>query len=428
MMFIFLRLALAADEIKDEKLSKPPKIKVAFILLQFVGGGMERVTELLTRELSLNEDFELFIITTTRQIPNDISSRVRVLTIPANTTDAITTLIKMKKNYNIDVFVCQDHWRAINVQFIDVLKSIGAKVIAFEHNSFYMYLYFTKDDLKYSTMQIYSKTDAVITLSRTDAKIWSLLGAKGAIYMPNLLTFEPADFAAQSLEHKNIIFNGRFDLVQKRPHVAIEAFAKVFQSHPDARLQILGNQNEDYQAYCKRVAARLNVTEAVDFMGYQKEIQPILKNASAMIMTSQFEGFPMVIPEAKAFGIPIVMMKLDYCEVTQEGVINVEKNDIEAMAEQLTLLLDDVDYRRKKGREAKESLAKFSNADIVSRWDKLIKAVMQGDDQIKELIQSLYEEISDEKVAQISEDEKKHATLWMKFLSTFYTEKGEYPQ
>ncbi|CAL5984853.1 glycosyltransferase_family 4 protein [Hexamita inflata] len=121
-------------------------------------------------------------------------------------------------------------------------------------------------------------------------------------------------------------------------------------------------------------------------------------------------------------------MKLDYCEVTQEGVINVEKNDVEAMAEQLTLLLDDVDYRREKGREAKESLAKFSNADIVSRWDKLIKAVMQGDDQIKELIQSLYEEISDEKVAQISEDEKKHATLWMKFLSTFYTEKGEYPQ
>ncbi|CAL6075653.1 glycosyltransferase_family 4 protein [Hexamita inflata] len=119
-------------------------------------------------------------------------------------------------------------------------------------------------------------------------------------------------------------------------------------------------------------------------------------------------------------------MKLDYCEVTQEGVINVEKNDVEAMAEQLTLLLDDVDYRRKKGREAKESLAKFSNADIVSRWDKLIKAVMQGDDQIKELIQSLYEEISDEKVAQISEDEKKHALLWEEFHSTHFDENGEY--
>ncbi|CAL6075659.1 Glycosyl_transferases group 1 family protein [Hexamita inflata] len=91
-------------------------------------------------------------------------------------------------------------------------------------------------------------------------------------------------------------------------HVAIEVFAKVYQHHPDARLQILGNQDEQYKQYCQRLTTRLNVTQAVDFIGYQKDIQPILKNSAVMIMTSQFEGFPMVIPEAKAFGIPIVMI------------------------------------------------------------------------------------------------------------------------
>ncbi|CAL6075685.1 Glycosyl_transferases group 1 family protein [Hexamita inflata] len=428
MMFIFLKL-LAAEEIKDEKQNKMHKIKVAFILLEFLGGGSERVTELLTRELSLKENLELFIITTTREISNNISPRVKIIIIPTNTTDAIQTLINIKKNYGIDIFVCQDYWKAINAQFIDILKSFGAKVIAFEHNSFFTYLYYAgteRSDLKYKMMKAYAKADALICLSRTDARIWSLLGAREAIYIPNLLTFEPSKFKAQLLTNKNVLFNGRFDLVQKRPHVAIEVFAKVYQHHPDARLQILGNQDEQYKQYCQRLTTRLNVTKAVDFIGYQKDIQPILKNSAVMIMTSQFEGFPMVIPEAKTFGIPIVMMKLDYCEVTQEGVINVEKNNIDAMAEQLKLLLDDVSYRRKKGREAKESLVKFSNADIVSRWDKLIKAVMEGDDQIKELIQSLNQEISDEIVAQISEDEQKHALLWEEFHQTLFDENGEY--
>ncbi|CAL6075605.1 Glycosyl_transferases group 1 family protein [Hexamita inflata] len=399
-----------------------PKTRIAFVLMEFVGGGMERVTELLTRDLSRN-GFELFIITKTVQIPNLIDKRVTVINIQEN---AVEDIKKIHKKYQIDIFVCQDHWRDINSELIHELKKESAKVIAFEHNSFFMYLYFKKDELKHKTIAAYKEADAVICLSRTDAKIWQIVRAKAALYMPNLLTFDPKEITPATLEHKNILFIGRYDLVQKRSHIPIQILKKVNEmGKHNATLQILGNQNPEYQNFCQKVARECGVTNNVQFLGYQQDVQKYLQNASVLIMTSQFEGFPMIVAEAKAYGIPIVLMKMEYCEITKQGVIQVEKNDIDVMSNEINKLLNSLEYRRTKGKEGRESLKMFDNKLIIKRWIQLIKAVMKNEEEVQKVI-PYGEDISVEDVSRIFAEETKASQDFAKYVSNM-TSTGWYP-
>ncbi|CAL5984841.1 Glycosyl_transferases group 1 family protein [Hexamita inflata] len=404
--------------------AKAPKTRIAFVLMEFVGGGMERVTELLTRDLSKVDGFELFIVTTTTQIPNFIDENVTVLNI--NEQNAVEDINKIHKQYQIDIFVCQDHWRDINTELIRELKKEQAKVIAFEHNSFFMYLYFKKDELKHKTIAAYKEADAVICLSRTDAKIWQVVRAKAALYMPNLLTFDPKEITPATLEHKNILFIGRYDLVQKRSHIPIQILQKVNEmGKHNATLQILGNQNPEYQNFCQKVARECGVTNNVQFLGYQQDVQKYLQNASVLIMTSQFEGFPMIVAEAKAYGIPIVLMKMEYCEITKQGVIQVEKNDIDNMSNEINKLLNTVEYRRTKGNEGRESLKMFDNKLIIKRWTQLIKAVMKSEEKVQKII-PYGEEISVEDVQRIFAEETKASQDFVKYVSNM-TSTGWYP-
>lgn len=92
----------------------------------------------------------------------------------------------------------------------------------------------------------------------------------------------------------------------------------------------------------------LEVTEQVVFTGYVDPI-PYYQNATLMIMTSMYEGFPMSISEAHSFKIPVVMMSLKFLENAKEGCIQVDKNDVDGLAEAAIKLLQNDTLRKELG-------------------------------------------------------------------------------
>lgn len=121
--------------------------------------------------------------------------------------------------------------------------------------------------------------------------------AKGAMGTPGI----PAS--------RFVIASGRL-VPQKGYDVLLEAFARFRHEEPDTALVILGTGPEE--ARLRARARELGIAEAVTFAGFQENPFAWITHAEAFVMSSAYEGFPNVILEALALGIPVVSVDCNH--------------------------------------------------------------------------------------------------------------------
>ncbi|CAL6082334.1 Glycosyl_transferases group 1 family protein [Hexamita inflata] len=224
--------------------------------------------------------------------------------------------------------------------------------------------------------------------------------------MPNPLTFDLDKVQLSSLETKNIIVIGRFNRRHKQQHLAVSMMKKVLESEPNAVLQFIGGGSEEYKEECKQLAQELNISNSIQFIDFQTDIETYYKNASVMVMTSSIEGFPMVLAESKSCGIPTVAFELDFCELWQDGITVVPKGDTDAMAVEVVRLLQNQTFRLQKGIEARKSVEKYQTQDTIIKWVKLITSIIDGNSVVNQM-QDEEEKVTEELAMQIYHKELK---------------------
>lgn len=84
----------------------------------------------------------------------------------------------------------------------------------------------------------------------------------------------------------------------------ISAFAVLHRDHPATRLVILGDGPE--RASLAAQVARLGVEGSVLLLGHRANPFPVLAQGDCFVMSSDHEGQPMVILEARVLGLPVV--------------------------------------------------------------------------------------------------------------------------
>ena len=97
-----------------------------------------------------------------------------------------------------------------------------------------------------------------------------------------------------------IIHIGRFE-AQKRHDILIDAYVN---STIDAKLLLVGNGS--LKKTMEEKVKQLSLEDKVIFVGQHENPYPVLKKASVLILSSDFEGLSMVILEAIALGVPVV--------------------------------------------------------------------------------------------------------------------------
>jgi glycosyltransferase involved in cell wall biosynthesis len=95
------------------------------------------------------------------------------------------------------------------------------------------------------------------------------------------------------------------------------------------------------------------------------------------MMTSQFEPFGLVLPEAMSCGLPVVAYDCPYgpASIISQGADGflIKNNDREAFAQQMKQLMADRELRLSVGKKAAESAKRFDACRIMPQWKELFE-------------------------------------------------------
>lgn len=106
----------------------------------------------------------------------------------------------------------------------------------------------------------------------------------------------------------NIVYVGRLSY-QKNPERLMKVLHSVIQKKDDVKIAIVGNG--EYKQFVVDYIRDNDLDKNIDYLGYLNNPLKIIRSSKVLVMTSRFEGTPMVALEAQCLGVPIVSTPVD---------------------------------------------------------------------------------------------------------------------
>lgn len=211
--------------------------------------------------------------------------------------------------------------------------------------------------------------DAFVVLTNEDAKAW---GNHSNLYViPNAMSFMPKK--SSTCSNKQVISVGRLNMM-KGYDLLLDVWHNVIDKHPDWQLVIYGH-GEDYSRL-QSIVQRYGIADSVSIYPPTRDILDKYLESSIYVMTSYSEGFPMVLLEAMACGLPCVSFATS-CGPTE--IISNEEDgfvtplgNVQALSEKLSLLMSDEDLRARMGKKARLNIMRYSVDRVMKQWEDLL--------------------------------------------------------
>ena len=165
-------------------------------------------------------------------------------------------------------------------------------------------------------------------------------------------------------------------LVPQKDHETMLRALALHRKHMDSRLLILGIG--PLKASLADLAGKLGLTAYVDFLGFQSNALPYIRQADAFLLSSRCEGFGNVIVESLGCGTPVIATRCEYgpAEILDDGRFGmlVDTANPSAMAK----AMDQVGTLRAKFPSAmlQDRASAFSYAACASRYMTMFKAIV----------------------------------------------------
>lgn len=313
-------------------------MNILFLMKVYEIGGQEVVTSVLAK--SFNDNNNNVCIACFNQ-PNKLMiertcKEVKIYTLNGYkySESNVAKLRNLLISEKIDIVINQWGLPFIGAKVLDrARKGLNVKVIAVYHNDpstnarikdveielsqtynkLKRLLLKVKKDLFYfitsrSMRYVYNHSDVFQVLSpRFVENFKAFTGIKNPkklMVQTNPVTIEAGNFVF-NLENKKkeIIYVGRIDYNQKRVYRVVDAWALLEDRFSDWELTIVGDGIERKNLEDKTKALGLR---HINFEGFQSPIE-YYKRARILMLTSEYEGFPLVLAECMSFGVvPVV--------------------------------------------------------------------------------------------------------------------------
>ena len=167
-------------------------------------------------------------------------------------------------------------------------------------------------------------------------------------------------------------FEKGFDLL-------LRAFALCAEEFPDWTLRLVGQGAE--QQRLRNLAEQLGIQHAVRFEPVTKEPERVLRESDLFVLSSRIEGFPMMLLEAMACGLPVVSFD---CmsgprEMIRHGMngLLVPPEDVGALANAMQMLMGNEHERERLAARAREVIERFSLPSVMRMWNEVLTNATQ---------------------------------------------------
>lgn len=364
-------------------------------------GGMERVMINKIIWLVEHTDWDVKIVTTDQKgRPSfyPLPSKVEVVDLGINYSDdnqlstfgkvkgylkrrklhkeRLTRLLMQEKaDIVVSLFPCES-------SFIPDIKDGSKKVLELHFNKYFRLQYGrtglyglinqwrTKQDEK-----LVRKFDKFVVLTEEDKGYWGNTG--NICVIPNAVTKAQCSelIVKETVEApKRVLAVGRLDY-QKGFDRLIDAWAIVAkeQDLKDWHLDIFGQG--EWKGMLNNMIAEKGLTDSATIHTPTKNILEEYRKSKFLVMSSHYEGFPMVMIEAMSQGLPVVSFdfKCGPKDIIQEGLngMIVPDGNVYALANTMIRMMRNTQARENMAKEAMKVTERFSEDKIMKMWTDL---------------------------------------------------------
>lgn len=354
------------------------KLTLVFHNSVWVKGGVERVLCNLFKVFPVK--YNIVFVTSEKNASTgyDIPDNIKVIKISPNLKQNIDIILAfICKLENANIFVGNSNLDELFLPTYKLLYLLGIKTIAYNHYNYFL----PCEENWLSTLEkiripYYKYVNLVTWSTLSSYTSYSKVNNNG-YYLPNPNTFNQI-YKEKSFSN-NILCVGRFTEPKKRLDLSLMCFKKVLEKLPDSHLTVIGPYDLNMKinnSTLKQLLTKLNFLDSqITFIGECDNLIPYYENADILMLTSETEGFGMVLTEAATFGVPSIAFDIDGIDdiiKDNESGYLIPKYNIDEMAKTLVNYLINIEIKKTFSKKSLELSCRFNMDKIFNDWEKII--------------------------------------------------------
>lgn len=249
------------------------------------------------------------------------------------------------------------------------------KIIFYLHQSILYWIYHNFSIFK-SLYKSYQDSKYIICLVPFENDYLFQEWGISSILMDNFITFDYDYIISSQLSSKIILMIGRGADKYKRFRLGIQSMEYIIKDISDSEMKIISEL--DYIIVLKDLVNNLNLQYNVKFEGFTLTPELFLQNSSLHLFPTLSESFGLVLSEAKIYGIPNILLGLNYVRISKKGSIIIYDDTPECIAKEALKILNSYIYRKKIGSDARISMKEFNNNRLINKWIQLLLSIYNG--------------------------------------------------
>jgi glycosyltransferase involved in cell wall biosynthesis len=366
--------------------------KAIFVTSDLNIGGLQRVTTLVGNSLSKKNEISFFLLKKGLVYSTDLKviySEKNIFETLLNLAEKIKNrffkivtkteelnsfyyrqLLKEIKNQQVNTVVLTGY----SLLFAERLKKEipSLKVILWMHNNYEVYFQNYFQNFSELLKKCIEKADKIVTLTEIDKLGFGRYSDK-VIKIINPLTIDNQGYFS-NLDIQTISMTCRYDIQHKGLDYLVEIAKKLPKNW---KISIAGTGTDEEIDLFRALIEHANVKEKIFLRGalQGEELIQHYQESSIYMMTSRWEGLPLVLAEAMSFGLPIISFKNSGSkEVLEDGKygIIIEQGSIDKFVEKLIQLISVKGYRREYSKKSLVRVKDFELTRIIECWNEII--------------------------------------------------------